>query len=168
MLEDLKDIAEIADAISTISDSADAVDGLITASDLADLADLSDLSDITDVADISETVDLIEFADADDILTSSDMELGNSDNVLDSQVGHEVSFGRAPSQIESDINYYSKKLDSAQDDADYYTKQLSRSNISDTYRKDCEFSLSQAIKRINELTRKVASLGSELEKALKS
>lgn len=165
MLEDLKDIAEIADAISTISDSADAVDGLITASDLADLADLSD---ITDVADISETVDLIEFADADDILTSSDMELGNSDNVLDSQVGHEVSFGRAPSQIESDINYYSKKLDSAQDDADYYTKQLSRSNISDTYRKDCEFSLSQAIKRINELTRKVASLGSELEKALKS
>lgn len=165
MLEDLKDIAEIADAISTISDSADAVDGLITVSDLADLADLSD---ITDVADISETVDLIEFADADDILTSSDMELGNSDNVLDSQVGHEVSFGRAPSQIESDINYYSKKLDSAQDDADYYTKQLSRSNISDTYRKDCEFSLSQAIKRINELTRKVASLGSELEKALKS
>lgn len=165
MLEDLKDIAEIADAISTISDSADAVDGLITASDLADLADLSD---ITDVMEISETADLIEIADADDILTSSDMELGNSDVVLDSQSGHEVSFGRAPSQVESDINYYSKKLDSAQDDADYYTKQLSRSNISDTYRKDCEFKLSQAIKRINELTRKVASLGSELEKALKS
>lgn len=163
MLEDLKDIAEmIADAISTISDSADAVDGLITASDLADL------SDITDVMEISETADLIEFADADDILTSSDMELGNSDVVLDSQSGHEVSFGRAPSQVESDINYYSKKLDSAQDDADYYTKQLSRSNISDTYRKDCEFKLSQAIKRINELTRKVASLGSELEKVLKS
>lgn len=167
MLEDLKDIAEIADAISTISDSADTADCLITASDLVDLTDLADLADdAADIIDIAESGDLIELAEVDDILTSSDIELGSSEIVSDSHSGSEVSFGRAQKQVEEDISYYSEKLDSAEKDASYYTKELSRNNITDTYRKNCESKLSQAIKRVNELTQKVAKLGTELDKLL--
>ena len=92
-------------------------------------------------------------------LTSEDFE-----PTLELPKSDEISFGRSESQIENDIDYYNKKLRRAHNDADYYTKELSRSNISDTYRKKCQFELSQATQRINELTRKISSLGRELEK----
>lgn len=141
------------DSLFSVGDISDVLDGLITVSDAADL---SDLFDVSDVASMTDSIDPIDFEDANNILSSDISEQG----------GNEISFKREPDEVKNEINYYRKKLDSAQNDADYYLKQLSRNNISDTYRGNCEFKLSKAVKHAEELTKKIAALGSELEKLL--
>ena len=148
MIEDFNDFVEIADGLLAIPD----------------FGDIAEISDITDLSGLIDTADFSDLESANDLLTTSDIELGESEFVSDTPSEYEISFGRSQNQIENDVNYYTKKLDNAQNDVNYYSKELSRSNISDTYRKNCESKLSQATKRINELTRKMSSLESELKK----
>ena len=76
------------------------------------------------------------------------------------------TFGRSPSSIENDIHYYEGKLRNAKDNVAYYTKKLSNSNISDAFRRDCEFSLKMAVKDVETYTKRIADLIKELKSAV--
>ena len=57
-----------------------------------------------------------------------------------------------------EIGYYQDKLKSANKDIDYYTGEISRSDISDTYRNNCKHRLEQAIKKSEDYAKKIAQL----------
>ena len=58
----------------------------------------------------------------------------------------------------SETSYYEDKLKKANKDIDYYSKELTRINTTDTYKKNCQFSLEQAIKKSKEYARKIDQL----------
>lgn len=61
---------------------------------------------------------------------------------------YNVSFG-------SNIDSLERDLKMANNNIDYYSEQLARTDITDTYRKNCKFKLDQAIKKVAELAEKI-------------
>jgi hypothetical protein len=59
-------------------------------------------------------------------------------------------------------------LKSAEDNIEYYTKQLGRTDITNTYRGNCEAKLKDAAATYSETIRKLKSLAKELKDATKS
>lgn len=163
-LFDLGDVADIQDVI----DMADAADMVGDAMDAFDAMDVMDAFDAYDVLD----ADLLDFSvgDMDDI---NILDIGEGDDLLadsydldiDHSVSHEnISFGASESSIKTDISYNTRKLNQANTDIDYYTRELKRTNISDTYRKDCQYNLKQAVKDAVELAKKISKLQDELNR----
>lgn len=95
-----------------------------------------------------------------------DSELDDLDDLDESEGQYNPTFGRSPSEIERDIDYYEDKLRNAKKDVEYYTKKLSNFNISDTFRRNCEFSLKTAVKYVETYTEKIANLIKELQSAV--
>lgn len=102
-----------------------------------------------------------------DSVPEPNIDIDNSElDDLDNDGQYNPTFGRSPSSIEHDIDYYEGKLKDAQDNVKYYSKKLSSTNISSVYRRDCEFSLKMAVKDVETYTKKIASLIKELNDAV--
>ena len=102
-----------------------------------------------------EIMDALEYAIGNEG-TSVDVDIDvNSDQ---SPIADNISFGASQSQIDSDIDYYERKLRQANTDIDYYSRELRRNNISNTYRGDCQSRLQQALHKASELAKKISDL----------
>lgn len=127
----------------------------ISEDELAELVDgeavFSGLDSIGDPSiDLSDWDDDMEFADASD------------------DDAYVVSFtGRKPSSIQTDIDNCNYKIKSAEENIEYYTKQLNRSDITNTYRNNCEANLKDAAKTYSEMVKKLKNLAKELQDATK-
>lgn len=111
-------------------------------------------------------VDLSSYS-AEEIMDALEYAIGsegtNVDVAIDvnsgqSPITDNISFGASQSQIDSDIEYYERKLRQANTDIDYYSRELRRSNISNTYRVDCHNRLQQALHKASELAKKISDL----------
>lgn len=150
------DIADLIETLTSLGISHDDIDDIISSFDIIDLADSSELSDFSDLSTF-DTTNLSE--DVNGLLSSTGIE-------DDIQTGNEIAFGqRSTSSIQSDINYYNRKLDDAHTDVNFYSKKLTENNISDTYRGNCEANLKRAISNTKEYTKKLKDLAVELDKA---
>lgn len=153
---------------------------------LGDIADIQDIIDIADAADMAgsamDAFDAYDILDADVLdFSVGDMEdinitdVGEGDDLLadsygleiDHSMSHEnISFEASESSIKTDINYNTRKLNQANTEIDYYTRKLRETNLSDTYRKDCQYDLKQAVKKATELAKKISKLKEELDKII--
>lgn len=157
-IADIQDVMDMADAASMVGDAMDAFNAVdvMDACDAYDILD-ADLMDFS-VADMND-INILDVGEGDDLLADS------YDLDIDHSVSHEnISFGASESSIKTDINYNTRKLNQANTDIDYYTRELKRTNISDTYRKDCQYNLKQAVKNATELAKKISKLKDELDK----
>lgn len=130
--------------------------------------------------DVIPEEELAGLADADvvfsgmDAIDEPDIDVSDWEDDLEfsDEAGDEsyaVSFtGRKPESIQTDINNCNYKLKSAEDNIEYYTKQLSRTDITNTYRGNCVAKLKDAAATYSETIRKLKSLAKELKDATKS
>ena len=109
---------------------------------------------VKSIANSDIDIDVPDF-DGDADVTSIDIDTGEICNTYDGYSndgnGYNISFGASQESIQRDLR-------AANNDIDYYTKQLGRSNISDVYRDNCKFKLDQAIKKAAELAKKLDKL----------
>lgn len=94
-------------------------------------------------------------SDGDSDVTSIDIDAGEICSAYDGYSGdsngYNISFGAGQESIQRDLK-------TANNDIDYYTKQLGRSNITEVYRNNCQFKLDQAIKKASELAKELDKL----------
>lgn len=93
--------------------------------------------------------------DGDPDVTSIDIDTGdicsNYDGYTSDINGYNISFGASQESIQRDLR-------AANNDIDYYTKQLGRPNITDVYRNNCQFKLEQTVKKASELAKELDKL----------
>lgn len=146
------------------------LDALFGLDDVANINDLLDIADMSDVmADAMDAVDVADFLDPDildfeieDMDDINIVDAGEGDDLL--AEGYNVSFGKSISSLKTDKSYFEGKLSDAQTDIDYYTRELRRSNISDTYRNNCSSNLQDAIRRYKEAAKKIDSIIEQIQK----
>lgn len=150
------------------------LDALFGLDDVADINDLLDIADMSDVmADAMDAVDVADFLDPDildfeieDMDDINIVDAGEGDDLL--AEGYNVSFGKNISQLQTDQEYFRRRLKDSSDRIESLQKTLNRSDISNTYYKDTAYSLKLEIKKNQELFQKLESIASEISKAKKS
>lgn len=109
---------------------------------------------VKSIANSDIDIDVPDF-DGDADVTSIDIDTGEIcctyDGYSSDGNGYNISFGASQESIQRDLR-------AANNDIDYYTKQLGRSNITDVYRDNCQFKLDQAIKKAAELAKELDKL----------
>lgn len=130
-------------------------------------------------SDVISEDELAELADADVVFSGFDsigdpsIDLTDWDDDMEftdapDDDSYAVSFtGRKPSSIQTDIDNCNYKLKSAEENVEYYAKQLNRTDITNTYRGNCEAKLKDAAATYSEMVKKLKNLTKELKDATK-
>ena len=109
---------------------------------------------IKSIANSDIDIDVPDF-DGDTDFTSIDIDTGeicsSFDGYSSDSNGYNISFGANQDSIQ-------RELRAANNDINYYTKELGRQNITDVYRNSCQFKLDQAIKKAAELAKELDKL----------
>ncbi len=107
-----------------------------------------DVPDVPDISDVDFDVDVPDM-DIQEGVPEIPEDLAIDEN------SYNVSFG---ANNENELENLQKKLEKAQENINYYNKQLNRTDISKTYENNCTFKLEQAINELNKIERMISRL----------